>query len=96
MAYGGLQRCVAWLYKLFSSDRGQGLVESLPDVENDDRDPFSAPLTEDEVLEHLPHVRYDRSIEGVILAVELRLAFHTPEFDVGCFLTHNQYFTIGA
>jgi hypothetical protein len=78
------------------SSIGQGLVEPLPDVENDDRDPFSAALTEDKVLEHLPHVCYDRSIEGVILAVELRLAFHTPEFDMGCFLTHNQYFTIGA
>jgi hypothetical protein len=69
---------------------GRALDNSLElsNVEDDNRDPLAASLAEDEILQDLADIDYCGRVESVILAVELRLALHTPKLDMHGFLTH--------
>lgn len=74
----------------------QGAFFERPYVEHNDRNSLVAFLAENEILKHLANFGYDRGVKSIVLAVELCLAFHAPQFDVRCLLTHYQYFTIEA
>jgi len=50
----------------------------LPNVKDNDGNPFSASLTENEVLEDLPDVSYARSIKRIVFAIEFGFTLHTP------------------
>jgi len=51
-------------------------------------------LAENEILKDLANIGYGRGIKRIVLTVKLRFAFHAPQLDVRCLLTHYQYFTI--
>jgi hypothetical protein len=61
----------------------------FPNVEDDDGDPFSTSLAEDEVLKYLTHIRYRRSIKRIIFAVEFCFAFRASQLYMGCLFTHS-------
>jgi hypothetical protein len=65
------------ILEIFGEHKGSN-GENLSDIENYYRDPFTALRAEDEILQHLPYISYDRCVECIILAVKFGLTLHTP------------------